>query len=114
MTASAESFLPLIPKLLSPEEAWEIVANGGILIDVRTPEEWAEGFFAEAILLDAREFPSRFEELLIHKNETLVLFCKSGVRSEKVGSFLLSKGFPLVVNGGGFSELSAFKENNSF
>jgi len=113
MTASAESSLPPLPKLFSPEEVWKIIENGGILIDVRTPEEWADSCFAEAVFLDAREFPARFEELLAHKDKTLVLFCRSGGRSEKVGSFLIGKGFPSVVNGGAFTDLLAFKEHSA-
>lgn len=67
--------------------------ENGLLIDVRTPEEWDAGFIADAIKIDFfnPEFPKLIEEL--DKNKNYYLYCRSGNRSGKACELMASSGF---------------------
>ena len=100
------------PIVLTPEEVWQKVANGAVLVDVRTPEEWAEGHFEEALLIDSRELSERIEELEPHQGEEIILFCRSGGRSGKAGEYLISLGYPHIFNGEGYENLLDAQESD--
>jgi rhodanese-related sulfurtransferase len=89
--------------LVSPEGAQEIIDNGGvILLDVRTPEEFAaarlEG--AENIDFHAPDFASRLDAL--DHAARYVVYCRSGNRSGQATALMAEKGFTDVtdVDGG--------------
>ncbi len=74
------------------------VGNDVILIDVRTPEEIAEGKIKNALEIDyvANDFQSKILEL--DKTKNYVVYCRSGGRSGKAVEFMLSEGFESVKN----------------
>ncbi len=91
------------PRLISPQEAAERLAEdeNAILLDVRTPEEWAnDGHSPDAILIPLQELEARVNEL--DKNDTILVICRSGNRSQPAAEFLRQQGFPRVteVEGG--------------
>jgi rhodanese-related sulfurtransferase len=63
------------------------------LIDVRTPEEFSEGFIKDAQNIDF--FSDSFEEdiLKLDKTKPVILYCKSGGRSAKCSEKLVEAGF---------------------
>ena len=74
-----------------------------VLIDVRTPEEFAEGHVpgAENINLFDEDFAQRFAKF--DKKETIYVYCRSGNRSTKAQQALKKLGYTRVVNlKGGF------------
>jgi len=82
----------------------------GILVDVRTPEEFNAGHLVDAVNIDwfDENFSEWFEEL--PKDKTIYLYCKKGGRSAKAQEKLRSLGFKNVVNlEGGYD---AWKEVN--
>ena len=75
------------------------------LIDVRTPLEFQAGSVPGAINIPMNKVVSRIDEL---KNmQPIVVFCRSGNRSEKVMHYLRNQGVEEVWNGGGWMELKA-------
>lgn len=64
-----------------------------ILLDVRTPEEMAEGHIEKAANLDFLDesFPEKIESL--NKNKTYLLYCRSGKRTAKAGAMMKAAGF---------------------
>lgn len=62
-----------------------------LLLDVREPHEAAIASIPQAKLIPLGEIPSRLEE--IEREKTLVVHCRSGVRSAKAIEFLKAKGF---------------------
>jgi phage shock protein E len=79
-----------------------------ILLDVRTPEETALGKIEGAIELDFSA--SNFEQHLqrLDKQATYIVYCRSGVRSEKAANMMAGQGCRSVYNfRGGFN---AWKE----
>tara|TARA_B100000965_G_scaffold373917_1_gene364779 strand:- start:235 stop:513 length:279 start_codon:yes stop_codon:yes gene_type:complete len=75
------------------------------LVDVRTPLEFQGGSVVGAINIPMNEVVARLEEL--KKMEPLVVFCRSGNRSEQVMNYLRNEGVLEVWNGGGWVELNA-------
>ena len=81
---------------IAVEEAAALLDGGALVVDVRTPGEWAEGHAAESRLLPLNELPSRFEEL--PRDKALLMVCRSGGRSEQATLFLKSMGYERVFN----------------
>ena len=68
------------------------------LIDVRTPEEYQEGYIKNAILIDyfSEDFNNKIQEL--DKEKPVYLYCRSGNRSGKASIILLDLGFTEIVD----------------
>lgn len=89
------------------EEIANLVKNGAFLVDVRTPQEFAGGSAANAVNIPLSILDVRMNEL--EGKESIVLFCKSGGRSGQAESFLKSKGFTNVHNGGTWKDIKAMQ-----
>jgi len=64
-----------------------------VLLDVRTPAEYAEGHIPGAINIPHTELASRIGELSESKGRDLVVYCRSGKRSEQALAVLREAGF---------------------
>lgn len=64
-----------------------------ILIDVRTPEEYAAGHIPGAVNIDVKspDFKDRISSL--DKSKTAAVYCRSGVRSMNAAKILAGNGF---------------------
>ncbi|HTF33436.1 MAG TPA: rhodanese-like domain-containing protein [Myxococcota bacterium] len=71
-------------------------ADGPVLVDVRTPTEYASGHVPRAINIPVGEVTERLTELASHKKEGVVLYCEQGGRALKAATILVSAGFPNV------------------
>ena len=87
-------------------ESASIEMNGPIVIDVRTPEEFAMGAYPEAVNIPLDELPGRIEELGAPERE-ITLYCASGARSAYGQRILVQNGFSNVKNGGGLMQMMA-------
>lgn len=67
-----------------------------VILDVRTPAEYASGHVPGAYNLEDREVPNRIQELLQLKDREIVVYCESGPRSRWVESYLKQQGFTNV------------------
>lgn len=69
-----------------------------VLLDVRTPEEYAQGHIDNS--LNVNWFDSDFAKQVegIDKDETIYVYCKVGGRSAKAQQKLKSLGYNNVVN----------------
>ena len=74
--------------------------KNGILIDVRTPQEFGTGHLDKATNVNwlGADFIERIEALKIDKEDTVYLYCKKGGRSTKAAEQLDSLGYKNVVN----------------
>ena len=84
--------------LIAPQELKEKLGEDIQLIDVRTPQEFAEGHLKGAILIDytQSDFMNRMSKL--DKSKDLYIYCRSGNRSGKASRKLESMGFPKVYD----------------
>ena len=88
---------------ISPAQAHGIMAglNSYTLLDVRTIEEYRESRIEGAVLIPDFELQARAEKELPDKNTVILLYCRSGRRSENVARLLLRLGYTNVYDFGG-------------
>ncbi|GCD78543.1 phage shock protein E [Thermaurantimonas aggregans] len=76
----------------------EIDYRKALLVDVRTPQEFAEGTAKGAINIPLHEIQARINEFKTDK--PIVVFCRSGARSARAEQILRQNGITNVTNGG--------------
>jgi len=69
-----------------------------VKIDVREDVELEFGVMEDSIHIPMQSVPNKLNELEQHKNDTIVLICRSGRRSDQIGIFLEQMGFTDVIN----------------
>lgn len=74
------------------------------IVDVRTPEEFTEGHFPNAINIPLEQVAQRIEEFRKMK-KPIIAYCKSGNRSGIAVSVLKQHGITDAINGGGLDDL---------
>lgn len=72
--------------------------NGAKIIDVRSDAEYKEGHLDGAINIPEYEINFKFKDLNLDKDKTIVLYCKSGYRSQKAYKKLKKMGYSNVYN----------------
>lgn len=82
-------------------EAKALVKAGAVLVDVRTPEEFAAKHLDGAINIPVDDLEARKAEL--PKDKDVVLYCRSGARSARAKTLLASAGYTKVHNLGPMS-----------
>ncbi|MCL2052611.1 MAG: rhodanese-like domain-containing protein [Lachnospiraceae bacterium] len=87
-------------------EAFKIMESGEefILLDVRSSEEYREKHIAGAILIPDNEIANRAEKELPDKNAKILVYCRSGKRSEAAANKLAEMGYLNVLNFGGIND----------
>jgi phage shock protein E len=86
----------------SPSEARALVANGAMLLDVRTPGEFAAGHIEGARNIPVDQLSARIAEVG-PKETPVVVYCRSGARSGRAAALLRSAGFTRVEDVGAMS-----------
>lgn len=78
-----------------------------VVIDVRTPEEYAAGHIAgaENISVEAADFASRISSL--DQSAAYLVYCQSGRRSAIAADQMAAAGFSDIVDAGGMADLVA-------
>ena len=79
----------LIPKLME---------EGAIVVDVRSPQEFAGGACPHSLNLPLSDLLVRSKEL--DHNKTIILCCASGTRSGMAVGILKQQGFKKLINAG--------------
>lgn len=89
----------LYRKLTQKQDNLAIPENA-FLVDVRTAAEFAEGSVENAINIPLDQIEEELHQFDNKKN--IVVFCKSGMRSERAKDILIEHGFSDTINGGGY------------
>ena len=63
-----------------------------LIIDVRSPAEYAEGHVPGAINIDFRQIKNRLDEIQQYQKSTVVIYCETGIRARIAESTLLEAG----------------------
>jgi rhodanese-related sulfurtransferase len=99
---AAQTQAPQQVPLIEPAQVRGLIALGGkiTIVDVRRPDETAQGTIPGAILMPLDNLPNTFSTL--PKKGKLIVYCRSGHRSAQAVQFLLSHGYKNAVsmNGG--------------
>ena len=76
-----------------------------VIIDVRSPQEFATGSIEGAVNLPLKGLPDSLLSEGIELDEEVVVYCRSGRRSAQAKTVLKAAGFELVFDGGPMSQL---------
>lgn len=87
------------------EAARSAVREGAVLVDVRTPQEFASGHLPGAINIPHGEIVRGIAALGLSASHDIVLYCRSGNRSGIAATGLQGAGFSQAMNAGGYSAL---------
>ena len=82
----------------------EALAEGAVIVDVRTPQEFNEGHISSALNIPLNQIEARVSTLK-KKNKTIILCCKSGGRAGQAKNILEKNGLK-CVNGGSWGGLN--------
>lgn len=87
---------------IDPQKAKEMMDQQDvILLDVRSPEEYAEGHIPKAVLLPDYDIAKKAQEQLPDKAATILVYCRSGRRSAASAKELVKLGYTAVYDFGG-------------
>ncbi len=80
---------------VEPKEVAGVVGaeNGPLLLDVRTPEEYASGHVPGALLIPVQELEARLDQLAPYKARGVITYCEKGGRAGKAIEILRGAGF---------------------
>ena len=91
---------------LSPEEYAKALEEDStaFLIDVRTPEEYAEGHIEGAVLMNVMEEETFAEGIdSLSSEHTYYIYCRSGRRSQSAALQMAQKGLKVIDLQGGYN-----------
>ena len=81
----------------------EVMARGGVIIDVRSKGEYASGHVRGSINIPLDTLSSQLAKL--DKSKPVITCCASGMRSSSAKGMLQKSGFAEVHNGGAWQNL---------
>jgi len=97
------------PRGKDPAAARALIANGAVVLDVRTPDEFANDHLPRAVNIPLADVATRLADvdaLVGHdRSRPVVVYCAAGSRAAKAKAQLDTAGFTHVVNGGGLDDL---------
>lgn len=81
----------------------------GVVLDVRTPEEFSSGYIANAVNVDYNSENFKAEVSKLDTHAAYFVYCRSGKRSANAASYMRSVGFSKVyeLSGG----ITSWQEN---
>lgn len=88
---------------------WELIAQGALLVDVRSQAEFDTGHLEGALLIPHTDVAARLSEFGSDKSRPIVLYCRSGNRAGKAEEVLAAHGFTNIHNAGGYEALMKVK-----
>ena len=88
---------------ITAQEAKQIMDSeeGYIILDTRTQAEYDEGHIPGAIVISHDEIEEKAERLLPHKDQLLLVYCRSGRRSKLAAEALVELGYTNIKEFGG-------------
>ena len=75
-----------------------------LVLDVRSPEEYAEGHIPHAINIPMEQFGEDPPKELPDRNQTIFVYCVKGIRSMNVANRLAHMGYKNIIEMGGIQD----------
>ena len=85
------------------QEAKVAMSRGALLLDVRTPAEFAGGHIDGAVNLPVQELDAKWAALNVPADREVIVYCASGRRSAKAKELLTGKGVKSIIDVGAMS-----------
>ena len=103
--ADKEQKMAAFQRVSSDEAAKMMVAESGYLIlDVRTPAEFAGGHIPNAINVPNESIQTTPPKELPDKAQRIFVYCRSGARSQQAAQKLANMGYTNIVEMGGIKD----------
>lgn len=84
---------------IDAKEAFDLIQNKEVLIlDVRTPGEYAAGHIKNSVLIPLQVLETDYTKILDHSEKPVFLYCRSGNRSVAASKILIKNGFKKLYN----------------
>lgn len=92
-------------KQISQDEAMQMMQeeSGYLIVDVRRPDEFAEGHIAGAINVPNETIEDEMPEALPDRDQLLLVYCRAGNRSKEASQKLADMGYTNVYEFGGIN-----------
>lgn len=99
--------LSYLKKVLNrqPLNYGKLIEEGALIIDVRTPQEFAQGHADNSINIPLSEITSRIDDVK-EQNKPVIICCRSGVRAGSATTLLKSAGVE-AYNAGTWNQVQA-------
>ena len=86
---------------ISQDEAAAMFSDDAVILDVRTQEEFDEGHIRDAVLLPDYDVAALAATVLPDKEQIILIYCRTGRRSENAARELIEMGYTRVYDFGG-------------
>ena len=88
---------------ITPEEAKKIMDSGEehIILDTREQDEYDEGHIPGAIVIPHDQVKEKAEDILLDKDQLILVYCRSGRRSKLAAEDLVDLGYTNIKEFGG-------------
>jgi rhodanese-related sulfurtransferase len=85
---------------IAPQQLYSLIQakKAPVILDVRTPKEFASGHIQGAVNIPVTEVQKRLPELQKYRNREIVVHCEGGGRAAKAEKILRHNGFSDVVD----------------
>lgn len=80
------------------------IKQGAFLVDVRSPLEFASGNVKGSTNIPLDQISNQLSKF--KEKESIIVFCRSGMRSSQAKSILEKNGFANVINGGTWQDVN--------
>jgi phage shock protein E len=87
---------------VSTEQARQCLAAGALVVDVRTPQEFANRHLPNAVNLPLDRLEAGIGSHVTNKSAIVLLHCQSGVRSRSAARQLQAMGYTNAINIGSY------------
>lgn len=84
----------------------ELLANGAVIVDVRTPGEFVSGHIRGSLNIPLDQLKGNLKK--IKKDKPVIVCCASGMRSAAAKGVLKSNGYSDVHNAGSWTKLRKY------
>jgi phage shock protein E len=94
-------------ELIPAAKVSSVLAEGAVVVDVRSPPEFAAGHVTDALNIDvgSEDFEAKVDAL--DKGRTYVVYCRTGSRAARAIRAMADLGSTGLLNGGAFDDLAA-------
>ena len=89
-------------RIINAEQALAMMVEGDVLVvDVRTRTEFESGYIPEAYNVPLDQIEKSFKNVTENKDDTILIYCRSGNRSKVAARILTEMGYTNVYDFGG-------------
>lgn len=91
-------------KKITPKEAKEMMVEDNLILDVRTQSEYDQIHIEGSLLLPVDQIIKGKLDSLPDKDQTILIYCRSGNRSKTAAKALIKAGYTDVYDFGGINK----------